>query len=266
MIDNQKIEQIKNNLIKEIQKLIKIIKEEYKDLVNLPIDLDVSNRVHIENIGTVSLFVRSGHFYFPTDAFKVIEELQKNPNYGSIPNHKTYDENNLIINDNTYMTYLEHALLAGLTVEQYFEEILLHETMHFCGSGGGTGLREGINELKTRQLAKKYGLLTSACGYPKETKIAYELEKLFGEEIINKLAFSKTLSEIKIILDKVSPTATEFYFVLEKIMEQEFYTKYMKYNFPGAQGPLNKMKKYDEIDYTEAYELIEEYNKRTLHK
>lgn len=140
----------------------------------------------------------------------------------------------MIINDNTYITYIKHVFLKGLTPEEYFKEILLHKTLHFCGSGGGTTIKEGINGLKTRQLAKKYNLLTSSCGYPKETKE---------------------------ILDSISPEATTFYFNLETTMEEEFYNKYMKYNFPELTGPLKKAQKYNSIDYTKAYDLLNEYKR-----
>ena len=46
-------------------------------------------------------------------------------------------------------------------------------------------------------------------------------------------------------------------------MENEFHNKYMKYNFPGLTGPLKKTQKYNSIDYTKAWELIDEY-KRNL--
>lgn len=241
MIDN-KIDEVKNNLIPTISKLIEVIKEEYQDLVDLPDKIDLNSLVHIEDTGTISLFIRNGHFYFPTDAFKVLEALKRVPGFGCRPNHQTHNDNNIIINNNTYITYLEHIFLAGLSPQRYYEEILLHETMHFCGSGGGTAIREGINELKTRQIAKKYNLLTSSCGYPKETKIAYTLEQIFGEEIINKIAFSKTKLEIKNILNEISPSAVDFYFTLEQTMEEEFYNKYMKYNFPGITGPIKKLR------------------------
>ena len=77
-------------------------------------------------------------------------DLKKIPGFGMMKNHKTCDQDNMIINDNTYITYIKHVFLKGLTPEEYFKEILLHETLHFCGSGGGTAIREGINELKTR--------------------------------------------------------------------------------------------------------------------
>lgn len=252
---------IKNNLITEIKKLIEIIIQEYPSLVDIPTNYDLQELVHIEETGTISLFVRNKNFYFPLDAFKVLEALKKIPGFGTVKNHKTYSQDNMIINDNTYITYIKHVFLKGLTAEEYFKEILLHETLHFCGSGGGTAIREGINELKTRQLAKKYNLLTSSCGYPKETKIAYEIEQIFGEEIINKIAFSKNAQETKKILDSISPEATTFYFNLETTMEEEFYNKYMKYNFPGLTGPLKKAQKYNSIDYTKAYDLLNEYKR-----
>lgn len=255
------IEKIKNNLIPIIKKYIEIIKEEYKDYTEIPYNIDLKKYVHIEDTGTISLFIRGGHFYFPTDAFKVLEIMKKMPGFGSNKNHKTCNKDNMIINDNTYITFIKHIYLKGLTAEEYYKEILLHETLHFCGSGGGTAIREGINELKTRELAQKYGLLTSSCGYPKETKIAYELQKIFGEEIINKITFSKSKLEITEILATTSEDAVQLFFTLEDIMEKEFYDKYMKYNFPGITGPIKKTQKYNTIDYTNAYLLIKEYKK-----
>ena len=255
------INDIKNNLISEIEKSVKIIRKEYPNLVDISADYDLKKLVHIEQTGTISLFVTDNNFYFPLDAFEVLEVLKKIPGFGTAKNHKTCNRDNMIINDNTYITYIKHVFLKGLTPEEYFKEILLHETLHFCGSGGGTAIREGINELKTRQLAKKYNLLTSSCGYPKETRIAYEIEQIFGEDIVNKIAFSKSNQEIKEILDSISPEAASFYFNLEETMEIEFYDKYMKYDFPGLTGPLKKTKKYNSIDYTQAYELLDEYKK-----
>lgn len=260
-VDLVNINDIKNSLISEIEKLIEIIKKEYPNLVDIPTDYDLKKMVHIEQTGTISLFVCNKNFYFPLDAFKVLGTLKKIPGFGIMKKHKTCNQDNMIINDNTYITYIKHVFLKGLTPEEYFKEILLHETLHFCGSGGGTAIREGINELKTRQLAKKYGLLTSSCGYPKETKIAYKLEKIFGETIINKISFSKNQCEIKEILDSVSSDASSFFFSLEVLMEKEFHNKYMKYKFPGLAGLFKKTQKYNSIDYTKAYALIDEYKR-----
>lgn len=255
------IEALKTNLIVEIKELIEIIKREYPNYVDLPEDLDLENRVHIEDTGTISLFVKNKNFYFPLSAFDVLDHFKSFPEYGSNSSHTTYNEDNMIINDNTFETFINHAIVKGMTVEEYFKEILLHEVMHFCGIGGWLALREGINELRTRQLAKKYGLLTSCCGYPKETKIAYELEQLLGKDVIDRIAFTKYRYEVIDILNELPIEAATLYLIVESEMEKEFQDKYMRHNFPGINGPFEKMKKYDTIDYSIVYEIIDEYKK-----
>ena len=255
------IEKIKSELIDEIEKQIKIIKNEYKDLINIEKSYNLKKQVHIMNTGTVSLFVKNKNFYFPLDAVTALEKLKKIPGFGINKNHKTHTNKNVILNNNTYLSYIKHAYLKGLTPIMYYKEILLHETFHFCGSGGGSALREGINELKTRQLAQKYNLLTSSCGYPKEVKIAYQLEQVLKEDTINKIAFSKNDEEIKNILNKISPEAVKLYFNLEKSMNEEFYHKYMKYNYPGFLGMFKKTIKYHNINYKKAQKILENYIK-----
>ena len=107
----ENIELIRKNLITEIEKLIGFIKIEYPNYVDLPEDLDLENRVHIEDTGTISLFVKDKHFYFPLSAFSVIEHFESFPEYGSNSNHVTYNEDNMIINDNTFETFINHAIV-----------------------------------------------------------------------------------------------------------------------------------------------------------
>ena len=257
----ENIDILKNKLIVEIRNMIEIIKSEYPMYVDLPEDLDLENRVYIEDTGTISLFVKNKNIYFPLSAFSVLEHFKSFPEYGSNTNHVTYTEDNMIINDNTFETFINHAIVKGMTAEDYFKEILLHEVMHFCGIGGWLALREGINELRTRQLAKKYGLLTSCCGYPKETKIAYELEQILGKDVIDRIAFTKKSYEVIDILNELPMDAATLYLTVEREMEKEFQEKYMKYKFPGINGPFEKMKKYDTIDYSRVYEIIDEYKR-----
>lgn len=258
------IKKDKQILISDIKKYIKIIKMEYKNLIKLPSHIDFDKIVHIEQTGTISLFVRNKEFYFPLDSYNVIEELKKQAQFGLQKNHSTYDKNSLIINDNTFYTYIEHLILKGCTPIEYFQEILLHETMHFCGANGSSALMEGLNEYFTRKLALKHNLLTNGCGYPKEIKIIIELEKIFGENALLQILFAPSKEEIKKILNKINPQANNFFFKLNELMEEEFYNKYYKYKFPGLTGPFEKAQKYNDINYSKAHELINNYNNLSI--
>lgn len=47
------INNIKNNLITEIEKLVKIIKKEYPSLVDIPTNYDLQELVHVEETDTI---------------------------------------------------------------------------------------------------------------------------------------------------------------------------------------------------------------------
>lgn len=259
MIDNNVLKSDKKILVDTIKQYINIIKLEYGDLVKIPDISDYENIVNITDTGTISLFVSNGKFYFPIEAYKVLDSFKNNPIYGTNKTHVTYNKETLLVNNNTFYTYIDHLILKGASSLDYFLEILLHETLHFCGSRGGSALMEGINEYLTRKLAFKYNLKTNGCGYPKEIKIIVELEKLFGEEILREIAFSNSTKELETILNGINKETTELFFALSKVMEEEFYNKYYKFKYPGLLGPINKAKKYDEINYENAHELIDSY-------
>ena len=247
----------KQILIKQIKEYINIIRNEYNDYVQVTENIDLDKIVHIKDVGTISLFIRNGEFYFPIEAYKVFEELKKDSKFGTNRNHQTYNNETLLINNNNFLDYIEHLILIGATPLDYFQEITLHETMHFCGSNGGSALMEGLNEYLTRLVALKYNLKTNGCGYPKEIKIIQELVNLFGIDIMTKLAFSKTKSEtLEIFKDEEK---ANLIIELNALMDEEFYGKYYKFKYPGLNGPFEKAKRYEEIDYSNAMKLIEEY-------
>ena len=250
------LEKDRQELIKIIKKHIKIIEQEYGYLINLNHNQDLNSTVHIEETNTISLFVRNNEFYFPLSAYSVLDNFKSLKEFGSDPNHRTYDKETLINNDNTFYDYIEHLILKGTTPLEYFKEIILHETMHYCGANGSSALMEGLNEYFTRKIALKYDLITNGCGYPKEIKIVLKLIELFGEEKLLKILFSTSFKDIKDILSKKE---YEFFINLNNIMEEEFYNKYYKYDFPGLNGPFEKAKKYNDINYEKAYHYIEEY-------
>lgn len=267
MIEEKQIEKDKKILIKDIKKYINIIKEEYKDIIEIPNSIidKLEDKVHIKETGTISLYISDNEFYFPIEAYHVLNSYKNNPIFGSNKKHKTYTKDTLLENNNTFYTYIEHLILIGATPLQYFKEVLLHETMHFCGSNGANSLMEGLNEYLTRKLALKYNLKTNGCGYPKEIKIIIELEKIFGEETLKQIAFSNSSKEIEQILNNINPKATNFFFELTNIMEEEFYNKYYKFKFPGLNGPLEKAKKYNDINYDKAYELINKFKEELFY-
>lgn len=271
-MERVKKENIKTVLAEQIKEYVKIILKEYgkyipcEKLIYLKNIEDLKDKIHIEKTGTISLFVRDGEFYFPEHVEEILNKLKFVPGFGRDKNHKCYNKDNLIENDNTYLDYMKHMHKIGITSEEFYLETLLHETLHFCGAGGFSPLLEGINELTTRKLAKKYNLTTSACGYPKEIKIVCELEKILGEEMINKILFTRGS---KVDMEIQEKYGFEIYNLFRNIhleMNKEFYPKYYDKSFPGLLGPLKKTKAYSKINYEKVYQLLKDYKTKQIKK
>jgi hypothetical protein len=264
-IDEKELIYIKEQLARQIAEYVSIIKIEYSDIISartlnyLDRIKDFKDIIKIEQINTISMYVQNGIMYFPINAFSIIEYLKKTPGFGLNKKHKTYNKDTLLINDNNYLSYIKHVFIAGLTPLEFFEETLLHETTHLCGIGGGSALREGFAELKTRELAEKYNIKTSACGYPKEVKIAYELQNIFGKDICDKIAFAGSDFEIaKLLNENIGDDASKLYIEISENMEKIFQQYYSK-EYKGIQGPITKTLEYDKIDYSNIYKLIAKY-------
>ena len=266
MMKNHNIDADKQEITVLFEKYVKLILEEYGDIIpdNLKNKLhsitDFSSSIKIENTGTITLYANPADstISLPLDAYKAIDALSTTFEYGSEKSHKTYNSSNMIINDNTYRDFVEHIILSGASPLQYFEEILLHETMHICGSEGSNALTEGFTELKTREMAQKYGLQSSCCGYPKETKIAYELQQIFGKDISDKLAFSDLNTRFNILRSNFGEEAVQLYANVYSSMEKQF-RPYMDKKYPGFDGIRKKCDEYDRIDYSETYSLLNQF-------
>lgn len=237
------------------------IPQEHINLLNAIDDFD--NIIRIFDFGSINGYADHENIYMPLSAEVVLKKMSKIPGFGLKKNHQTYTTKNLILNNNTYLNYVWHIFISGSTIENYYEELLLHEAMHFCGSGGATALKEGINELLTRKLALEKGFKTSGCGYPKEVQIAYELQTLLGEEIINQIAFINNEAEIFKYLElELGYDAAELYTKVSWQMEEEFNNKYYKHmeNYNGFSGILKKTINYFKLDYNQAHKTIYEYS------
>lgn len=217
--------------------------------------------------GNVSAWANQSKITLPMGASNAFDMISKLPNTGTNINHKNYTEETLIENDNTFEDYINHLILIKADILTYFNDLLLHETMHFCGSGGsnsrGIGaFKEGLNEYLTRTVARENGFQTSGCGYPKEIKMVIAMEEILGTDVLTQMAFLNSFEEIRDYLKmSVGNEKTKLFCKVALEMEQEFTDKYwsnMK-DFVGFNGAINKAKAYKNIDYSKALSFIDEY-------
>lgn len=267
-MDYKTLNNIHKKLSEKIKKYIHIIRKEYEDYIPIE-DLkrldnikDYTEILKIYDYGEINAYANEKSVNMPLCAEKVIKFFSKIPGYGINKKHKLYDKNNMIINNNNFFTYVKHVFISGIDTEGYYDDILLHEVMHFCGGDGGSVLKEGINELLTRKIAQKYNLRTSSCAYPKEVRLAYELVDIFGEDIITSLAFIKDFNkEIEFIRNSLGDAAAKLYFQVRNESEKEFKEKYYLHmkKFSGVIGVAKKILFYKNIDYSNSYKEIHEY-------
>lgn len=267
-MDNLKLAEIHRRLTERIKEYINIIINEYGPY--MPMDVltrlrgiqDFSKILRIYDYGEVSAYADEENVHMPLCADRLLNIASRIPGYGINKDHKPYNSETMVINNNTFFKYMVHVFISGTNAEGYYEDLLLHEVMHFCGSGGGSVLEEGINELLTRMLAQKHGLRTNSCGYPKEVSLAYELMKCFGEDIVIRLAFMSNLDEkIEYLKNTLGSDAANMYLQVSMQAEQEFNGKYYSHmsEFSGVVGIVKKVLFYNKIDYSGIYQTIRNY-------
>ena len=261
------IDNAKHILAEDMEKYVQIILKEYEKFIpqerqeylkSIP---EYQSRIIVEDSGTISMFAVGNNVIMPLSAYKIFKYMKMIPGYGINKKHKSYEEGE-ILNNNTYYDYIKHVFISGMDVEEFFRDTLLHETMHFCGSGGGSALREGITEMKTRELAQKYGLKASRCGYPKEVDIANRFQNIVGEDIMNSIAFAENDHEIiSILAEKCGTNVANLFYEISELMDNELDSKYDHSKFGGILGPIKKAKAYSQIDYSTIYEKLDAFEK-----
>lgn len=267
-----RIDTVKNLLVNDMEKYVELILREYGEYISSPIKgalqeiRDYNDKIVLRDTGTISMFATKSEVIMPKGAYKIFKYMRLIPGYGIDRNHKVYNDGE-IVNNNTYFDYIKHVFVSGMDVEDFFRDTLLHETMHFCGSGGVDAIREGITELKTRELAQKYGLKASRCGYPKEVEVVSKIQEIIGENIVNQIAFAESNRQIDIILqENCGNDVSKLYFEISRLMNKEHRKKYDHSKFSGILGPIKKAKAYSDIDYSEVYEKLEELKKINIKK
>lgn len=259
---------IHNNLTFELEKYITAIVEEYgsymseEQLLKLQNIKSYDEIIKIHDYGSINGFASTTTINLPLSADIVFDKLRKVPGYGINKKHIPYNDKTIILNDNTFFDYIIHTFVSGKDTETYYKDLLLHETMHYCGSGGAGALNEGMNEYLTRKLALKKGFRTNGCAYPKEVKMVYELEQLFGEETINRLAFMNNIFEqTKFLEGFYGKRERDLYMDISYSMNNEFQNKYYSHmdSYDGLKGIFMKTINYGKIDYSESYDIINTY-------
>ena len=262
------IDRIKKKLNINLQHYIKAIVEKYgcyisKERLSILNNIDdYSDIIKIYNYGSINAYASDNKISMPLCADKLLNIANKIPGYGIKKSHQSYNSETLINNNNTFINYMFHIFVSGSSTEDYYEDMLLHETMHFCGSGGNTALKEGINELLTRKVALEKGFRTNGCGYPKEVQIAVQLQNLFGEDILNQIAFIN--SDYKIftyLMNELGSGAAELYLKVSQMMQKEFDDKYYSNmdSYNGIMGIINKTLNYHKIDYSNIKKVMQDY-------
>jgi len=256
------IEDTRYIMAEDMKKYVQVILKEYGDFIPeerqefLRGIKDFYSRIIVEDSGTISMFATKKGIIMPKGAYQIFKYMKVIPGYGISKKHKSYKEGE-IVNKNTYYDYIKHVFISGMSVEEFFRDTLLHEIMHFCGSDGGTAIREGLTELKTRELAQKYGLKASRCGYPKEVEVVSRLQKIIGIDIVNKITFARDNNEInRILQENCGRDVADLFFEISYLMDEELKAKYNHSEFGGLFGPIKKAKAYSQIDYSNIYEKL----------
>lgn len=205
---------------------------------------------------TITFIVQKGVLLLPTAAYQFFPLLKKYENYGTkLNNHRNIQD--YLDTNTTYMEYISHVIESGMSVYEYFEDNLLHEAMHICGSQGGTPLEEGINELKTRELAQKYNIRIAAYGYSKEVEISKRLQQIIGKEIMDEITFIPRYERKAFLIEKLGYEISELYVLLSNKMiekSKHYFDKLFQVN-----DPFEKARLYEDVNYTELYQIIDNY-------
>ena len=271
IIKSLNIEKTQEYLALQVELYIKLIIKEYGKYIpkyiieHLNGITDYKQIIKIYDYGEINAYANIGRINMPLCANKVLNKISKIPGYGINKNHKPNNGKTSVVNNNNFGTYLVHAFISGTDARGYYDDLLLHETVHFCGGDGASILKEGFVELLTRMLAQKYNLRTSFCGYPKEVKLCYKLMEIMGEDTIKRLAFMTNVkSEIMYLRETLGDDIAELYIKVYEIAEREFYFKYYSHmkQFNNILGIFKKILFYKNIDYSQVYSIIDEYKEK----
>lgn len=252
---NEDLIKIKKQLLDYINLILKEYpncnRKEIADIINNDKEI-----VKFNSSNTITFVAKNGVLLLPKVAYQIFPLLKNCENYGTkLNSHRNIAD--YLDTNTTYRGYITHLIESGMSVYDYFEESLLHETMHICGSRGGTPLEEGINELKTRELAQKYNIKIAAYGYSKEVEMAKKMQKIIGKETMDELTFIPRYERKDFLRDKLGEKVAELYSQISVEMmkkSEDYYKKVFQ-----VSDLYEKAELYDNIDYTDLYQIVDNY-------
>lgn len=201
---------------------------------------------------SISFFVRDNTLYLPYQAYSVFEKFKEKENYGI--SKKVYKVEEYLNTSSNYNDYINSVIENGFEPLDYFLDSLLHEALHLCGSAGKFPLEEGINELKTRQLAQKMNIGIAGVGYQKEVEIAKILETIISKEVMDELTFIPYSQKYDYLEKNLGIQFAELYYNISTAMNNKFNKEIFL-----TTNPYKKAELYSQINYDEVYNLLEEF-------
>ena len=145
---------------------------------------------------------------------------------------------------------MEYVIGHGLTELDYCLDVLPHEIMHLIGCKGGV-FGEGITELRTRQICKKYGIRCAPILHSKETKLMRKLEKYVGSMMLDESGFWGDYSMIEEAIGKIFGEENF------RPIYEDLCIAYRCYASDRSRNPIEHYQKYRDIDFEPIYNLID---------
>lgn len=249
-------------LTEELFKIIKIYISELGKFISEERLNFLSNETNLEKVISFSdkrigaWCTADRQICFGSNTSYFIEQFQKNPSYGTQPNHILAEEENFVDNSLDYWDYLNHFIWVGGNELDFCLDFLPHEAMHLIGISGGV-IGEGVTEKRTREICLKHNIRCAPISHSKETKLVSLMEQIVGRDILTKTGFENNMFQywdIEHAIDRKCGSGTfEKVYSTTQIPYRELYSK------NNYTTPFEKFNAYRELNFEPAYSLLKQH-------
>lgn len=238
----------------QMKKIIPIFLDEFIEYVYVDKRMYLRNEVNIPFVinydNGFGAWAKGDEIFFAFENTQLFYNYSRRKIYGKKKGPELIEEENFIDNDKDYIDYLNYFIDYGLREKDYYLDVLPHVIMHLIGCGNSL-LDEGITELRTRQLCKKYGIRCAPVMHTKETKLVRMLEKYIEPRYFDVSVFSSSDYLILNECDKIfGPKFRELY--------NDLSIEYREYTIDNSQDPFEHYEYYRKLNFEPLYTLIKE--------